>query len=61
MNLNNASNQLQQYAIFFSNIVRSCVLILVWAIVAVASLAVAFVAFRAIWHAVKLALNALGI
>ncbi len=61
MNLNNISTKLQQFAGFFGNVIRSSIQILIWTVVAVASLAIVFVAFMAIWHAGKLALNALGI
>jgi hypothetical protein len=61
MNLTIISGKLQQLAVFFGNIIRSGIQILIWTVFAAASLAVVFVAFRAIWHAVKLALNALGI
>ncbi len=61
MNLNSISTKLQQFAVFFGNVIRSGVQILIWTVVAAASLAVVFVAFKAIWRALKLALNALGI
>ncbi len=61
MNMNIISNKLQQLAVFLGNVIKSGIQILIWTVVAIASLAIVFVAFRAIWHAVKLALNALGI
>ncbi len=61
MNLNSISTKLQQFALFFGDVIRYGIQILIWSVVAVASLAIVFVAFKAIWHAVKLTLNALGV
>ncbi len=61
MSLNSISTKLQQFSVFFGNVIRSGLQILLWTVVAIASFAVVFLAFRAIWHAVKLGLNALGV
>ena len=61
MNLNDISFKLQQVAVFFGNVTKSGVQILIWAIVAAVALAAVAVAFRVIWHAAQLVLRALGI
>jgi len=54
-------NMPQQIASQFSNYVKAGIQLLVWSVVAVASLAAGYVAVRGIWAAVKMILVALGV
>jgi hypothetical protein len=51
----------QNIAQTFSRFVRAIVWFLLWATIALASLAATYVAVRGIWVAVKLAMKAIGI
>lgn len=57
----NLNQDPQNFARIFSHYVKAIVWILIWAIIALASLAGAYVAIRGIWIAVKLILKAVGI
>jgi len=51
----------QNLAQTFSQYIRAFVWLLLWAVIGLASLAAAYVAVRAIWVAVQLAMKAIGI
>ena len=51
----------QNISQMFSQYVKAIIWTLLWAIIGLASLAVAYVAVRGIWVAVKLAMQAVGI
>ena len=57
----NLSHDPEGMARAFSQYVKAIVWILFWAIIAMASIATAYVAARGLWVAVKLIVNGLGI
>ena len=54
-------NRSQSIANQFSCYIKAGIQLLVWSVIAVASLATGYVAVRAIWAAVKMVLTALGV
>jgi hypothetical protein len=61
MNLFDAIKNPENIAHCFSQYIKAAVKILIWSVIAIASLAAAYIAIKGVWFILQMALNGLGI